>query len=208
METIFLVLCARGNAHPLRPLDGRRGHTLCGAIANQYYDRNGLESFHVPVFQGHGGCPSGLIYAALGPDLYISAVGQRWGRVREESTNDETRERARMSAVETQGFKRMVRCKNLIWERDSLARTTYDPEHIPDCNVDATVGKHFLFPEPIPRSENGQGYLRVTRSSLWWQQREFPNLWTSEGLTTCVEKGYKWSIHSTTWNHLQAMWLS
>ena len=110
-----------------------------------------------------------------------------------------------MSVVETQGFTRMVLRKNLMWERDSHARTTYNPEHILDCNVDATVGKHFLVHEPIPRSENGQGYLLVTRSSLWWQQREFPNVWTSEGLTTCVEKGYKWSINSTTWNHLQKL---
>jgi hypothetical protein len=72
----------------------------------------------------------------------------------------------------------MFQRKNLIWERDSLARTTYDPEHIPDCNVEATVGKHFLFNEPIPRSENGQGHLRVIKSSLWWHQREFPNVWT------------------------------
>jgi hypothetical protein len=131
---------------------------------------------------------------------------QRWGKVTEQSPNDETRERARISAVETQGFTRMVQRKSLIWKRDSLARTMYGPKHMPDCNVKATVGKHFLFNEPIPRSENGQGYLRVTRFSLWWQQREFPNVWTSEGLTTCVEKGYRWSINSTTWNHLQAMW--
>jgi hypothetical protein len=56
-----------------------------------------------------------------------------------------------MSAVETLGFTRMDQRKNRIWERDSLARTTCDPEQIPDCNVDATVGKHILFHEPIPR---------------------------------------------------------
>jgi hypothetical protein len=50
------------------------------------------------------------------------------------------------------------------------------------------------------------GYLRVTKSSLWLQQREFPDVWTSEGLTTCVEREYKWSINSTTWNHIQTMW--
>jgi hypothetical protein len=61
--------------------------------------------------------------------------------------------------------------KKQTWERDSIARATYNQENIPDCNVKATVGKHFLCHEPIPRSENGQGYLRVTRSSLWWQQR-------------------------------------
>jgi hypothetical protein len=41
---------------------------------------------------------------------------------------------------------------------------------------------------------------------LWWQQREFPKVWTSESLATCVEKGCKWSVNSTIWNHLQAMW--
>ena len=114
---------------------------------------------------------------------------QQWGKVREESTNDETRDRVRMTSVETQGFTRMVHRKNLIWERDSLARTTYDPEHIPYCNVDDTVGKHFLFNEPIPRSENGQGHLRVSRSSLWWQQREFPNVWTSDASRHAWKKG-------------------
>ena len=83
-----------------------------------------------------------------------------------ESTSDEIRERVRMSAVETQGFTRMVQRKSLIWERDSIARTTYDLEQIPDCNVKATVGKHFLHNEPSPRSENGPGYLRVIRSSF------------------------------------------
>ncbi len=59
--------------------------------------------------------------------------------------------------------------------------------------------------EPIRYAKNGQGYLRVTKFSLWWQQRGFPGVWTSEGLTTCVETEYKWSVNSTTWNDLQAM---
>jgi hypothetical protein len=63
-----------------------------------------------------------------------------------------------------------------------------------------------LFNQPIPRSENEQGYIRVTRSSLWWQQREFSHVWTLEGLTTCVEKVYKWFINRNTWNHLRLMW--
>lgn len=29
---------------------------------------------------------------------------------------------------------------------------------------------------------------------------------TAEGLSTCMETGYQWTINSTTWNHLQAMW--
>jgi hypothetical protein len=79
--------------------------------------------------------------------------------VREEPKDNNTRERARMSAVDTRGLTRMVLRKNQTWERYSIARAAYDPEHIHDCNFKATVGKHFQFHEPIPRSENGQVYL-------------------------------------------------
>jgi hypothetical protein len=53
---------------------------------------------------------------------------------------------------------------------------------------------------------NGRGYLRVTKKSLWWQHELFPSVWTSEGLTTCMENGYQWTVNSTTWCHLQTMW--
>jgi hypothetical protein len=80
-----------------------------------------------------------------------------------------------------------------------------DPAHIPDCNVQATVGQHILFHEPIPKEVNGSGYLRVTKKSLWWQLEQFPSVWTSEGLSTCMENGYQWTVNSTTWHHLQTM---
>ena len=105
-------------------------------------------------------------------------------------------------------FIRIVQHRDLPWEKDSIARAAYDPEHIPDCNVQATVGKHFLFHEEIPKAANGQGYLRVTKKSLWWKHEHFPTVWTSEGLTTCMENGYQWTINSTTWNHLRMMWLA
>jgi hypothetical protein len=46
------------------------------------------------------------------------------------------------------------------------ARTEFDPDHITNCNTKAKDGTDLLFHEAIPCSENGQGYLRVTRSSL------------------------------------------
>jgi hypothetical protein len=49
--------------------------------------------------------------------------------------------------------------RDLPWEKDSIARAAYDPEHIPDCNVQATIGKHFLFHEVIPKAAKGMGYL-------------------------------------------------
>jgi len=29
---------------------------------------------------------------------------------------------------------------------------------------------------------------------------------SSEGLTTCMEKGYQFTINSTTWNHIRMLW--
>jgi len=74
-------------------------------------------------------------------------------------------------------------------------------------NVQGSVGQHFIFNEPIPKKVNGRGYLfRVTKKSLWRQHEQFPSVWTSEGLTTCMENGYQWTVNSTTWNHLQTKW--
>jgi hypothetical protein len=75
--------------------------------------------------------------------------------------------------------------------------------------VKAKIGKDFLFHESIPRSENEpwHGYLRVSRSSLWFQQREFPPVYGRQRDSRhALEKGYTWSINSSTWNHLKALW--
>jgi hypothetical protein len=111
-----------------------------------------------------------------------------------------------MSAGETQGFTRMVLRKNLIWERDSLARTMYDPEHIPNCNVKATVGKHFLFNERVPRSENEQGYLRVTRSSPWmWKGPSLDLLHQVYEETQHQDHIEACGYRSATWRILRAL---
>jgi len=41
---------------------------------------------------------------------------------------------------------------------------------------------------------------------LWWQHEQFPKVWTEEGLSTCSENGYQWTVNSTTWNHLRVQW--
>jgi hypothetical protein len=131
---------------------------------------------------------------------------QRWGKVHKIPDNEDIRAHTCNQAKASSRFTRIVQRKNLPWEKDSIARAAYDPAHIPDCNVQAMVGQHLIFSEPIPKAENGRGYLRVTKKSLWWQTAQFPTVWTSEELTTCMEKGYQFTINSTTWNHLRMLW--
>ena len=95
--------------------------------------------------------------------------------------SEDIKAQADNEAKVTNRFIRIIQRKDLPWERDSIARAAHDPEHIPDCNVKATVGQHFLFHEPIPKAINGQ-------------------------LSTCSENGYQWTVNSTTWNHLRVQW--
>jgi ribonuclease HI len=138
----------------------------------------------------------------------LASLHRRWSKIIKTSESENVRMQACKEAEKSNKFTRIVQRRDLPWEKDSIARAAYDPEHIPDCNVQATIGKHFLFHEVIPKAANGLGYLRVTTKSLWWQHEHFPNVWTSEGLTTCMENGYQWTINSTTWNHLRMMWLA
>jgi len=138
----------------------------------------------------------------------LESLHWRWSKITRTPGSENVRMKACKEAEKSSKFIRIVQRRDHPWEKDSIARAAYDPEHIPDCNVQATVGKHFLFHEEIPKAANGLGYLRVTKKSLWWKHEHFPNVWTSEGLTTCMENGYQWTINSTTWNHLRMMWLA
>jgi len=136
----------------------------------------------------------------------VEDLHQRWGKTNAISNSENFKAQADNEAKVTKKFIRIIQRKDLQWEKDSIARAANDPEHVPDCNVKATVGQHFLFHEPIPKAINGQGYLRVTTKSLWWQHEQFPKVWTAEGLSTCSENGYQWTINSTMWNHLRVQW--
>jgi hypothetical protein len=123
----------------------------------------------------------------------LMSLHQRWVKVNKHTGGENIQAQACTEANASRTLIRIVQRKDLPWEKDSIARVAYDPAHIPDCNVQATVGQYFLFPEPIPKAGNGRGYLRVTKKSLWWQHEQFPHVWTPEGLTTCMENGYQWT---------------
>ena len=85
----------------------------------------------------------------------LEDLHQRWGRANVTPNSENIKAQADNEAKVTKRFIRIIQRKDLPWERDSIARAANDPEHIPDCNVKATVGQHFLFHEPIPRAING-----------------------------------------------------
>ena len=136
----------------------------------------------------------------------LEDLHQRWSKVNMIPNSKDIRAQACNEDKVSNRFIRIIQRKDLPWEKDSIARAANDPEHIPDCNVQAAVGQRFLFHETTPKTVNGQGYLRVTSKSLWWQHEQFPNVWTAEGLTTCKENGNQRTVNSTMWNHLRVMW--
>ena len=84
---------------------------------------------------------------------------QRWGKVHKIPDNEDIRAHTCNQAKASSRFTRIVQRKDLHWEKVSIARVTHDPENIPDCNVQTTVGRHFLFHEPILKAANGRGYF-------------------------------------------------
>ena len=97
----------------------------------------------------------------------LVSLHQRWGKISKITEGDNIRAQACSDSSASRLFTRIVQRKILPWEKDSIARAAYDPAHIPDCNVQATVGQHFLFNEPIQKAMNGRRYLRVTKKSLY-----------------------------------------
>jgi hypothetical protein len=74
--------------------------------------------------------------------------------------SEDIKEQAGNEAKVTNRFIRIIQRKDLPWEKDSIARAANDPDHIPDYNVQASVGQHFLFHD----SQNGK-WTRVPSSN-------------------------------------------
>jgi hypothetical protein len=106
----------------------------------------------------------GLSWGVAAAGRVVAGEGQ--SKITKTSESENVRMKACEEAEKSNKFIRIVQRRDLPWEQDSIARAAYDREHIPDCNVQATVGKHFLFHEEIPKAANGLGYLRVTTKSL------------------------------------------
>jgi formate-dependent nitrite reductase cytochrome c552 subunit len=86
----------------------------------------------------------------------VEELHQRWGKTNAISNSENFKAQADNEAKVTKKFIRIIqrKARDLQWEKDSIARAANDPEHVPDCNVKATVGQHFLFHEPIPKAIN------------------------------------------------------
>jgi len=76
------------------------------------------------------------------------------------TNSEDIKEQAGNEAKVTNRFIRIIQRKALPWEKDSIARAANDPDHIPDYNVQASVGQHFLFHD----SQNGK-WTRVPSSN-------------------------------------------
>jgi hypothetical protein len=77
----------------------------------------------------------------------LASLLQRWSKITKTSESEYVRRHACKEAEKSNRSTRIVQHRDLPGEKDSIARAAYDPEHIPDCNVQATIGKHFLFHE-------------------------------------------------------------
>jgi hypothetical protein len=83
----------------------------------------------------------------------LESLHRRWSKITKTSESENVRMKACKEAEKSNKFIRIVQRRDLPWEKDSIARAAYDPEHIPDCNVQATVGKAL----PLPRRDSKSG---------------------------------------------------
>ena len=89
------------------------------------------------------------------------------------------------------------------WEPASRSQLANDPHVLPDEGVPVRLGQDFFLDERIPRSGNGSGYVAVTETSIVWRESESAELFTYQGLTSCMEPGETWTITGSVWHHLR-----
>ena len=89
------------------------------------------------------------------------------------------------------------------WESRSTPLVASDPALLPDNGIQTRLGQDFFLDEEIPVHGSKTGYVSVTAKSIRWQTRRSSSIFTFQGLTTCSDVNYGWTIMSGTWNHLR-----
>ena len=62
------------------------------------------------------------------------------------------------------------------------------------------IGGDFFLDEKIPRNAKGQGYVAVTDTSLLWKESTTADVFTYQGLTSCMEPDQTWTIMGSMWH--------
>ena len=78
-----------------------------------------------------------------------------------------------------------------------------DPEVIPDVDIAARVGRDLFLDEKLPKHASGQGYVRVVKQSVRWNEMEASKVFTYQGLTTCTDVDTSWTMTSSAYNHVR-----
>jgi hypothetical protein len=61
----------------------------------------------------------------------LASLHRRWSKITKTSESENVRMQACKEAEKSNKFTRIVQRRDLPWEKDSIARAAYDPEHIP-----------------------------------------------------------------------------
>ena len=88
------------------------------------------------------------------------------------------------------------------WEPPSHPLVQNDPQLLPDGGLTPQIGGDFFLDEKIPRNAKGQGYVAVTDTSLLWKESTTADVFTYQGLTSCMEPDQTWTIMGSMWHLL------
>jgi hypothetical protein len=134
-------------------------------------------------------------------------LDQIWGAWNDERTTEERGAQWTESMPEdshdirnqiTASIIRHQRC----WEPPFRSQLADDPQVLPDAGLKAQVGRDLFLDDKLPRGAGGQGYVAVTETSIVWKESRAAEVFTYQGLTSCMEPGEMWTIAGSIWHHL------
>ncbi len=91
------------------------------------------------------------------------------------------------------------------WNLDPPPLMTNHPHRITDSNTRITLREGSL-KEPLPKSDNGLGWVQIQQKSLRWEHVQGLTIITHEGWTTLTHPNRGWTITNGTWNTIRAKW--
>ena len=134
-------------------------------------------------------------------------LDQAWGMWdSEEASGGEDQSQAPQMLEDHDDIRRQVKAAidqhHREWEPPSHPLVQNDPQLLPDGGLTPQIGGDFFLDEKIPRNAKEQGYVAVTNTSLLWKESTTADVFTYQGLTSCMEPDQTWTIMGSMWHLL------
>ena len=202
-ESTWMWFTSEQMGFPLRPTGGAEHEERAEGLESSQRVRDHLVAYHLPPAITDFISDENREFGNNELEQTLTLLHSEWSQEIEPSRQNSTHHPLTgivSNPIDEKGFEFM--CRSMQWAAPSMPTAAYDPRLLREQETSLEIRKDWFLDQKIPAG----GFVRIFDSSQVWEERvDETRIITTEGLTTCLDPGRRWTATSGGWNFLEKL---